>query len=145
MKLENGITFIHGTLLDNAFFQNMTIITPGSSYNERLEFGLSDRGMVLVINLLSAEPTEPKAPRLRLRGEYMVSVVENPKQNQFPYSALRVAEEVVTTLHQVLRPEQRGLQHEVLVGKPALELGPLEGGLVTYFCHLSILCDYPDS
>jgi hypothetical protein len=145
MKLDNAITYIFGTLQDNPFFQNMSIITPGDAYNERLEFALREKGLALVINLLSAEPTEPKAPRLRLRGDYMVSVVENPKQNTYPYSALRVAEEVLTTLHQQPRPEQRGLQHEVLAGKPALELGPLDGGLVTYFCHLSILCDYADS
>ncbi len=143
MKLSEVLPALEAQLRLRPLFAPMEIVlSGGSDYNTRVEDALRERGLVIVCALTSAASPEAKAPMLRLRGEFMLSVLENPAENEGGPAALAVAEELLVALHQFRWPSQRGRMNEVMVGSPAIETGPLDGGLVTYFCHLLVLCDY---
>ena len=127
---------------DPLFAPLEVVISGGADFNARVEGALKDRGLVVVGALVSASSPAPKAPLLRLRGEFMFSVLENPVTNTDGPAALAVAEQLLARLHQYRWPDQRGRMNEVTVDTPALEAGPLDGGLVTYFCHLGVIVDY---
>ena len=144
MKLSEVLPALKEQLLAQPMFASLEIvISGGADYNARVENALSERGLVIVGALVSASSPSAKAPLLRLRGEFMFSVLENPAMNLNGPPALAVAEELLRCLHQFKWPTQRGAMNELTVGSPALEAGPLDAGLVSYFCNLSVLSDYP--
>lgn len=143
MTLKDVLPSLKTHLDDDPVFADLDIIiSGGADFNRRVEDALRERGLVIVGALVSAASPAPKAPVLRLRGEFMFSVLENPTVNQSGPQALALAEKLLVRLHQYRWPQQRGIMNEVTVESPALEAGPLDGGLVTYFCHLSVLVDY---
>ena len=58
-------------------------------------------------------------------------------------TCLQCVEEVLQWLHQANWPTQRGLQNVLTVDTPAYEAGPLDGGLVVYFCNFKVLTIQP--
>jgi hypothetical protein len=70
-------------------------------------------------------------------------VLENPATNQTGPGCLEVVEQVLEAVHQHHWPTQRGLQNVLTVDKPAYEAGPLDGGLVVYFCNFKVLTIQP--
>lgn len=144
MKLSEVLPALEVRLRLHPLFESMEIVLGGGSdYNARVEGALRERGLVVVCAMISASPTDPKAPLLRLRGEFMLSVLENPATNSEGPRALVVAEELLACLHQHRWSAQRGRMNEIMAGSPAIEAGPLDSGLVTYFCHVEALCDQP--
>ena len=144
MTLSEVLPSVVSVLEANPFFADLALVASGGpEYNTRVETALRDRGLCLVLMTTGATAPEPKAPRLRLHCEVMVSVLENPLQNTNGPDALRVVQEVLTTLHQAKWPNQRGVANELTVDTPAFETGPLDGGLVTFFCHFAVRTTHP--
>lgn len=142
MKLSEAITVLEDRLKQNPFFTDIVCVSSnGPNYNSLVETALRERGLAIVFLLTGASAPEPKSPLLRLRGEYMIAVLENPAQNTSGPAAIVVAEEVLKSLHQCTWTSQKGRQNEIIVDTPALEMGPPEAGLNSYFCHFSVLAD----
>ncbi len=143
MRLSEVIPAVFNLLQGNPFFTDVEIIASiDADYNKKLESALRDKGLALVI--VQAEGTVPntKAPRIRLDNAVMVSVLENPAKNTTGPHALEAAEKVLETIHQAAWG-QHGLQNQFTCGTPAYELGPLDGGLVVYFCNFNIATVQP--
>ena len=96
-----------------------------------------------MVTQASGGPAGGKGPQLYLENTVMVSVLENPATNQTGKSCLQCVEEVLQWLHQAHWPTQRGLQNVLTVDTPAYEAGPLDGGLVVYFCNFKVLTIQP--
>ena len=143
MRLSDVIPAVLGLLQGNPFFAGVEIIANiDDDYNQRLETALRDKGLALVV--VQAEGTVPnaKAPRVRMDNAVMVSVLENPAKNTTGPHALEAAEKVIETIHQAAWGSH-GLQNQFTCGTPAYELGPLDGGLVVYFCNFNIATVQP--
>lgn len=144
MRLSEVIPHIVTTLGQNAFFAGFEILsTVEESFNSKLETALREIGIALVVTQASGGPAGGKGPRLYLENTVMVSVLENPATNQTGQSCLQCVEEVLQWLHQANWPTQRGLQNVLTVDTPAYEAGPLDGGLVVYFCNFKVLTIQP--
>lgn len=140
MRLSEVTQYIVSTLRLNAFFLPMDVISSvDEAFNQRLETALRDTGIVLVVTQASGTPTGGKGPQLYLNNTVMVSVLENPATNRTGKSCLQCVERVLQALHQHDWPTQRGLQNVLTVDTPAYEAGPLDGGLVVYFCNFKVL------
>jgi len=144
MRLSEVIPHIVTTLGQNTFLSGIEILaTVAPEFNTRLEAALRDTGIALVVTQASGGPAGGKGPQLYLENTVMVSVLENPATNQTGKSCLQCVEEVLQWLHQANWPTQRGLQNVLTVDNPAYEAGPLDGGLVVYFCNLKVLTIQP--
>ena len=73
-----------------------------------------------------------------LQNEVVVSVLENPLQNQTGKRCLQVVEHVLGALHQAHWATERGLRNTLTVDTPAYEAGPLDAGLLIYFCNFTV-------
>ncbi len=93
---------------------------------------------MLVVVQASGQPISSNAPLLHLESEVVVSVLENPAQNQTGKTCLQVAEHVLQALHQAEWGSQPGLRSRFAVDTPAYEAGPLDSGLVIYFCNFLV-------
>lgn len=144
MRLSEVIPHIVATLAQNNFFSSIEILaTVESGFNLRLETALRETGIALVVAQASGGPAGGKGPQLYLENTVMVSVLENPTTNQTGKTCLQCVEEVLQWLHQQSWPTQRGLQNVLTVDTPAYEAGPLDGGLVVYFCNFKVLTIQP--
>jgi hypothetical protein len=144
MRLSEVIPHIITTLGQNSFFAGIeTLSTVEESFNSKLETALRETGICLVVTQASGGPAGGKGPQLYLENTVMVSVLENPATNQTGKSCLQCMEEVLQWLHQANWPTQRGLQNVLTVDTPAYEAGPLDGGLVVYFCNFKVLTIQP--
>lgn len=144
MKLSQVTAQVVALLRQNPFLLPLQILsTVEETFNRKLETALHDQGLALVVTQTSGAPTGGKAPQLFLQNSVMVSVLENPLVNQTGRNCLQCVEAVLTGLHQRQWPAQRGLQNVLTVDTPAYEAGPLDGGLVVYFCYLKFLTVQP--
>lgn len=140
MRLSDVIASVVGTLKADPFFAPIEVLhTVEEAYNHKLEAALRDTGLALVVTQVSGTPTGGKGPQLYLENTVMVSVLENPATNTTGKTCLACVEEVLSCLHERNWPIQRGLQHALTVDTPAYEAGPLDGGLVVYFCNFKVL------
>lgn len=144
MKLSELLPHVIVRLEADAFLGDLTILSNvAPDHNQRLAQALKDKGVALVVVLVSGGPTEANPPRLKMQNNLLVSVLENPVHNQTGKSCLELAERVLEVLHQAGWPTQRGVQNELTVDSPAYEAGPLDAGLVIYFCNFRILTIQP--
>lgn len=144
MKLSEVIPHILSALAQSTFFSEIEILsTVEETFNQKLETALRETGMALVVTQASGAPAGGKGPQLYLENTVMVSVLENPATNQMGKTCLQCVEEVLQWLHQTNWPTQRGLQNVLTVDTPAYEAGPLDGGLVVYFCNFKVLTIQP--
>jgi hypothetical protein len=140
MKLSEVTQFIVRTLRMNPFFLPMEVLSSvDEAFNRRLETALRDTGIAIVVTQASGSPTGGKGPQLYMENTVMVSVLENPATNATGKNCLQCVERVLQSLHQHDWPSQRGLQNVLTVDTPAYEAGPLDGGLVVYFCNFKVL------
>ena len=139
MKLSEVITAVKGHLSDDPFLAGLEIIPNiAPDHNQRLEAAIKGTGLAVVIVQSSGTAPKADAPKLLLHNEVVVSILENPRTNQTGKGALVVAEHVLESLHQARWTNQRGLQNVLIVDTPAYEAGPLDSGLVVYFCNFQI-------
>lgn len=144
MKLSELLPNIIARLQNDELLSGLAILSNvAPDHNQRLAKALQEEGVALVVVLVGGAPTEARPPKLKLENNVLVSVLENPAKNQTGKSCLEVAERVLEVLHQSSWPTQRGLQHELTVDNPAYEAGPLDAGLVIYFCNLRVLTIQP--
>jgi hypothetical protein len=144
MRLSEVTAHIVGTLGQNAFLSGIEILsTIEEAFNQKLETALRETGIALVVTQASGASAGGKGPQLYLENTVMVSVLENPATNTTGRSCLQCVEEVLQWLHQHGWPSQRGLQNVLTVDNPAYEAGPLDGGLVVYFCNFKVLTIQP--
>lgn len=108
-----------------------------ADHNRQLESSLREKGFAIVVMQTGGEAVSDKGPQLYLRNSVLVSVLENPVTNQTGLRCLDAVEAVLEAVHQSNWPQQRGLKNVLTVDKPAYEAGPLDGGLVTYFCNFT--------
>ena len=140
MRLSEVTAQIVTTLRQNTFLAGIELLsTVEDGFNSKLETALRDTGIALVVTQASGGPVGGKGPQLYLENTVMVSVLENPATNQTGKTCLQCVEEVLQWLHQSGWPTQRGLQNVLTVDNPAYEAGPLDGGLVVYFCNFKVL------
>jgi len=140
MRLRDVMTSVVGTLKADPFFASLEVLhTVEVAYNHKLEAALRETGLALVVTQASGSPTGGRGPHLYLENTVMVSVLENPATNQTGKGCLECVEAVLSCLHQSNWPTQRGLQNVLTVDTPAYEAGPLDGGLVVYFCNFTVL------
>ncbi len=139
MKLSEVITAVTGHLQHDPFLSGLAIIASvAPDHNRRLEAALKETGLAVVIVQSSGVAPKPDAPRLLLHNEVVVSVLENPVTNQTGQGALEVTEQVLESLHQASWAAERGLRSVLQVDTPAYEAGPLDSGLIIYFCNFQI-------
>lgn len=139
MKLAHVSECVRNILAAVPELSGIDVLTSASvDFNQRMEGALSRSGVVIVLMQPSGEALNAKAPCLQLSNSVVVSVVENPVRNNTPHTCLAYVEAILSAVHQHTWPTRRGVQNELTVDKPAYEAGPLEGGLVTYFCNFLI-------
>jgi len=139
MKLSEVTGHIVALLRLNPFLSPLTILDSGGvDFNRLLEGALRQTGIALVVTQPSGTAVNAKGPQLFLENTVMVSVLENPAMNQTGKGCLQCVEEVLLAVHQAGWPTQRGLQNVLTVDTPAYEAGPLDGGLVVYFCNFKV-------
>jgi len=140
MKLSEVLTNVTGHLRADPFLAGLEIIANiEADHNRRLEGALKQSGIALVVVLSSGVPSKSPSPHLLLENEVVISVLENPAQNQAGKPCVEVAEHVLKSLHQATWATERGLRNVLQVDTPAYEAGPLDAGLVIYFCNFRIL------
>jgi len=139
MKLSEVITAVTNHLEADPFLAGLEIIANiAPDHNQRLETAIRETGLAIVVVQSSGSAPKPDAPRLLLHNEVVVSVLENPARNQTGKGALEVAEQVLESLHQASWATERGLRHVLQVDTPAYEAGPLDSGLIVYFCNFMV-------
>lgn len=140
MTLSDIIPTIVTLLRVSESLSTLEILTAADdSYNTRLEQALSEKGLALVVVQSAGQLKDRKSPVLYLENSVMVTVLENPATNQTGVSALAIVEEVLKQVHGAMWKTEKGLKGRYSVDTPAYEMGPLEGGLITYFCNFHIL------
>lgn len=139
MKLSEVITAVTSRLRADAFLNELEIIANiEADHNRRLETALRDTGLAIVVVQSSGKAIGSAAPHLLLENEMVVSVLENPIKNHTGKSCLAVAERVLEALHQTDWADERGLRNVLRVDTPAYEAGPLDSGLIIYFCNFIV-------
>lgn len=139
MKLSAILTHVTDRLSANAFLGDLEIIANiDKDHNKRLETALKDMGLVIVVMQSSGAAPKANAPRLILENEIVISVLENPTRNETGKGAIEVAEIILETLHQAEWASERGLRNVMQVDTPAYEAGPLDSGLIIYFCNFVV-------
>lgn len=139
MKLSEVIPAVTAQLRTDVFLTELEIIANISAdHNRRLETALKEKGLCLVLVQSSGSAPKADSPRLLLHNEVVVSVLENSTQNKTGENALQVAERVLDVLHQASWATERGLRHVLQVDTPAYEAGPLDSGLIIYFCNFQV-------
>lgn len=145
MKLSAVVRHVQGILESETAFAGVEILTSASAeYNRRVEEALRTKGLAIVIMQTSGELAGGKGPQLYLRNSIVVSVLENPAVNTGGLSCLEVVELVLEAVHQFGWETQKALQNVLTVDKPAYEAGPLDSGLVTYFCNFTVTTIQPN-
>ncbi|MEE4212844.1 MAG: hypothetical protein V2I43_26660 [Parvularcula sp.] len=140
MKLSEIITTVTGHLLADTFLDGLEVIANiEADHNRRLETALKDKGLALVVVQSAGVQAKSTSPHLLLETEVVISVLENAATNQTGKGALEVTEHVLKALHQVTWATERGLRNVLQVDTPAYEAGPLDAGLIIYFCNFRIL------
>ena len=140
MTLSDIVPTIVTLLNGSEVLSALEILTNADeSYNTRLEQALREKGLALVVVQSAGELKDKKSPLLYLTNSVMVTVLENPATNETGTSALGIVEEVLKQVHGTQWKTQKGLQNRYTVDTPAYEMGPLDGGLITYFCNFHIL------
>lgn len=139
MKLSEVITRVTDHLREDDLLSGLEIIANiDKDHNRRLETALKEMGLVIVVVQSSGAPSKSNSPRLLLDNEIVVSVLENPVRNETGKGCLEVAESVLEALHQAEWASERGLRNVVQVDTPAYEAGPLDSGLIIYFCNFVV-------
>lgn len=139
MKLSEVITTIIDRLQADPFLSSLEIISNiAPDHNQRLETAVKETGLAVVIVQSSGIASQTDAPKLLLYNQVVISILENSRTNQTGKGALEVAEIVLESLHQASWATERGLRHVIQVDTPAYEAGPLDGGLIVYFCNFQI-------
>jgi hypothetical protein len=139
MKLSEILSTVISKIEADDFLKSLAIISNTTpQHNQCLSKALQDQGLALVVILVGGNAPETKAPRLKLDNNVLVSVLENPLKNQTGKGCLEVTERVLEALHQSAWTNQRGIQNALTVDTPAYEAGPLDTGLVTYFCNFKV-------
>lgn len=144
MRLSEVTLNIVSTLQHVPFFLPIEVLSSvDEGFNQKLESSLREKGIALVVTQASGSPAGGKGPQLYLENTVMVSVLENPATNTSGKNCLECVEQVLKALHQKGWSSQRGLQNVLTVDTPAYEAGPLDGGLVVYFCNFKVLTIQP--
>lgn len=139
MKLSEVITHVTGTLEADDFLSNLEIIANiDKDHNKRLESALKDTGLAIVVVQSSGAAPRANSARLLLDNEVVISVLENPTKNETGKGAIEVAEIILESLHQAEWATERGLRNVMQVDTPAYEAGPLDSGLIIYFCNFVV-------
>ena len=139
MKISEVISTVLTHLREDAFLDGLEIIgNIEADHNQRLETAIRDTGIALVVVQSSGTTAKSSSPRLLLENEVVVSVLENPTKNQSGKSCLEVTEHVIESLHQATWTKERGIRNTLQVDTPAYEAGPLDSGLIIYFCNFKI-------
>lgn len=140
MKLSEVIATVLTHLRQDTFLNGLEIIgNIEADHNRRLETAIRDSGIALVVVQSSGTTVKSPSPRLLLENEVVVSILENPTKNQSGKSCLEVTEQVIESLHQATWTTERGIRNTLQVDTPAYEAGPLDRGLIIYFCNFKIL------
>ncbi len=140
MKLSEIVPQIVTLLRGSDALSELEILTSADeSYNTRIEQALRETGLALVVVQSAGQLKDKKSPLLYLENSVMVTVLENPTANSTGHSALGIVEEVLAQVHAAGWKTQKGIQNRYTVDTPAYEMGPLDGGLITYFCNFHIL------
>ena len=144
MKLSQVITNVITHLREDAFLDGLEIIANiEADHNQRLETAIRDTGLAIVVVQSSGTPSKSDSPRLLLENEMVISVLENPVKNETGKGCLEVTEHVLQALHQATWTTERGLRNVLRVDTPAYEAGPLDSGLIIYFCNFRIMSIQP--
>ena len=114
------------------------IANVSADHDVTLESALRDKGVALVVVLASGEPLTKNGPDLHLSNEVVVSVLVNPARNQSELEPMEITEIVLERLHQAAFADGQGLHHVFTVDTPAYEAGPLDRGLIIYFCNFQV-------
>lgn len=139
MKLSQVIPTVLNHLRDDAFLAGLEIIgNIEADHNRRLETAIRDTGIALVVVQSSGTMAKSSSPRLLLENEVVISVLENPAKNKSGKSCLATTEHVLESLHQATWTTERGIRNTLQVDTPAYEAGPLDSGLIIYFCNFKI-------
>ena len=139
MKLSEVVTNVTNHLQSDSFLAGLEIIPNiALDHNQRLEAAVKGTGLAVVIVQSSGTAPKGDAPKLLLHNEVVLSILENPRTNETGKGALEVAEHVLESLHQASWATERGLRHVLQVDTPAYEAGPLDSGLIVYFCNFQI-------
>jgi hypothetical protein len=140
MKLSEVISSVSSHLRTDEFLDSLEIIANiEADHNRRLETALKDKGLALVVVQSAGVQAKSTSPHLLLETEVVISVLENAATNQTGKGALEVTEHVLKALHQATWATERGLRNVLQVDTPAYEAGPLDAGLIIYFCNFRIL------
>ena len=139
MTLSEITTRVLSTLRADSFLSGLEIIANiEADHNRRLEAALRETGLALVVVQSSGAVSGSASPRLLLQNEVVISVLENSATNTTGKGCLQVTEHVLGALHQANWPNERGLRNVITVDTPAYEAGPLDSGLIIYFCNFQI-------
>ncbi len=139
MTLSTVTNTVRAILKTDPYLDEIEIISSiQADHNQRLETALRDKGIAIVVVQAGGRPVREDAPKLLLTNELVVTVLENPTRNQSGKSAIEAAERVMQTLHQCTWPGERGLRHRFQVDTPAYEAGPLDSGLIIFFCNFLV-------
>jgi len=139
VKLSDVTDTVLTHLQADPFLAGLEIIAnTQADHNQRLEGALRETGLVLVVVQASGQSPNRDGALLALENEVVVSVLENPARNTTGKQCLEVAERVLDTLHQASWASERGLRNTFRVDTPAYEAGPLDSGLIIYFCNFLV-------
>ncbi len=110
-------------------------------YNKNLEAALSGIGLAFVAVVAEGEmaaQANAAAPILDLENVVILSVIENPKQNETGETGFQYVRRALRVLHRGTVNVRRTARVEVKLGKPAFNVGPLNKGTTVYFINLSV-------
>jgi len=141
MRLSKVLSTIEEHLKNDPFISSFgveVIADIASNHDSRLETALKEKGFAVVVVLASGEPLTTNGPDLHLSNEVVVSVLVNPARNKSELTAIEITEMVLERLHQAEFEADHGLRSVFTVDTPAYEAGPLDRGLVIYFCNFQI-------
>lgn len=147
MNLEEIFTFLRALLAKDAKLAAIPflgqIATEAAAapelkeYNKNLEAALQLQGLAFVALVAEGTDKNPSSAALDLENAVILSVIENPEKNQTGFTAFQYVRRAL----RVLKRGQlalKGARHDVSLGKPAYNVGPLNKGTTVYFINLTV-------
>lgn len=111
-----------------------------ATYEKDFEAAIKAPGVAIVIWVASGSLRggSEKKPILDLENTVLISVVESRKNNTSGLCAFDYVGHVLKTLHCATYGTEVAGRNMFFLGEPAYDLGPLDAGIVTYFCKARI-------
>jgi hypothetical protein len=106
-------------------------------YNRNLEAALQTGGLAIVALVAEGDDRNPVTPVLNLENTVVLSIIENPEKNATGLTAFQYVRRILLVLKRG-QLALHGARHDVSLGKPAYNVGPLNKGTTVYFINLLV-------